>query len=181
MAVRTKNSTRTGNDVIVGYEAELWRMADALRGSMDAAEYKHVVLGLIFLKYISDAFEKPRTRLEAEKSKGADPEDPDDYRAQSIFWVPPEARWAHLKARACQSTASLLQRHPPLSPVSAQGKPVRHTRSDHSETGFPCRMATHINLYGRYEFRKQPEPVNVEEIVRELAEIRIGTEAPLAA
>ena len=81
MAVRTKNSTRTGNDVIVGYEAELWRMADALRGSMDAAEYKHVVLGLIFLKYISDAFEKPRTRLEAEKSKGADPENPTAPRA----------------------------------------------------------------------------------------------------
>jgi hypothetical protein len=108
MVVLTRNSTRAGNDVTVGYEAELWRMADALRGSMDAAEYKHVVLGLIFLKYISDAFEEQHTRLEAEKSKGADPEDPDEYRALSIFWVPPEARWAHLKAQARQPTIGQL-------------------------------------------------------------------------
>jgi len=57
----------------VGYEAELWEMADALRGSMDAAEYKHVVLGLIFLKYISDAFEKQHAKLVAEQASGADP------------------------------------------------------------------------------------------------------------
>ncbi|GIW31655.1 MAG: hypothetical protein KatS3mg071_1829 [Meiothermus sp.] len=73
----------------VGYEAELWKMADTLRGSMDAAEYKHVVLGLIFLKYISDAFEELHRKLEAERAQGADPEDPDEYRAQNIFWVPP--------------------------------------------------------------------------------------------
>jgi len=83
-------------------------MADALRGSMDAAEYKHVVLGLIFLKYISDAFEEQHAKLEAEKAKGADPEDPDEYRAQNIFWVPPEARWAHLKAQAKQPTIGKL-------------------------------------------------------------------------
>ncbi|MFZ1415063.1 MAG: class I SAM-dependent DNA methyltransferase [Defluviicoccus sp.] len=92
----------------VGYEADLWRMADALRGSMDAAEYKHVVLGLIFLKYISDTFEEMHARLEAEKAQGADPEDPDEYRAQNIFWVPPEARWPHLKAQARQSTIGQL-------------------------------------------------------------------------
>ena len=85
-----------------GYEAELWRMADALRGSMDAAEYKHVVLGLIFLKYISDAFEERHVQLEREQAEGADPEDPDEYRAESIFWVPREARWGHLKAQARQ-------------------------------------------------------------------------------
>jgi type I restriction enzyme M protein len=92
----------------VGYEAQLWQMADALRGSMDAAEYKHVVLGLIFLKYISDAFEEQHAKLVAEKAQGADPEDPDEYRAQSIFWVPPEARWAHLKAQARQPTIGQL-------------------------------------------------------------------------
>jgi len=92
----------------VGYEAQLWQMADALRGSMDAAEYKHVVLGLIFLKYISDAFEERHEKLVAEQAKGADPEDPDEYRAQSIFWVPPEARWAHLKAQAKQATVGRL-------------------------------------------------------------------------
>jgi type I restriction enzyme M protein len=75
---------------------------------MDAAEYKHVVLGLIFLKYISDAFEERHALLESERSTGADPEDPDEYRAKSIFWVPPEARWAHLKAQARQPTIGQL-------------------------------------------------------------------------
>ena len=91
-----------------GYEAELWAMADALRGSMDAAEYKHVVLGLIFLKYISDAFEEMHGSLEGELAQGADPEDPDEYRAENIFWVPPEARWSHLKAQARQPTVGQL-------------------------------------------------------------------------
>ena len=99
---KAKNRGTGGGDL--GYEAQLWQMADALRGSMDAAEYKHVVLGLIFLKYISDAFEERHATLVAEKAQGADPEDPDEYRSQNIFWVPPEARWAHLKAQARQPT-----------------------------------------------------------------------------
>ena len=94
----------TDNGVTTGYEAQLWQMADALRGSMDAAEYKHVVLGLIFLKYISDAFEEAYARLEAERDQGADPEHPDEYRAQSIFWVPPDARWTTLQSQAHQPT-----------------------------------------------------------------------------
>ena len=105
---KKNSSAATDSGANVGYEAQLWAMADALRGSMDAAEYKHVVLGLIFLKYISDAFEEQHARLQAEKAKGADPEDPDEYRAQSIFWVPPEARWPHLKAQAKQSTIGRL-------------------------------------------------------------------------
>src|ERR1019366_4710637 len=100
--------TQNDSAANVGYEAQLWQMADALRGSMDAAEYKHVVLGLLFLKYISDAFEEQHAKLQAEKKKGADPEDPDEYRALSIFWVPPEARWPHLKAQAKQSTIGQL-------------------------------------------------------------------------
>jgi type I restriction enzyme M protein len=109
MAKNTK-ITRAKNDTAanVGYEAELWQMADALRGNMDAAEYKHVVLGLIFLKYISDAFEEQQAKLEAEKAHGADPEDPDEYRAHNIFWVPPEARWSHLKGQAKQPTIGQL-------------------------------------------------------------------------
>jgi type I restriction enzyme M protein len=102
MAKATKMNHATAANV--GYEADLWRMADALRGSMDAAEYKHVVLGLIFLKYISDAFEAQHAELETETAQGADSEDPDEYRALNIFWVPPEARWSYLKARAKQST-----------------------------------------------------------------------------
>jgi type I restriction enzyme M protein len=99
-----KSKSKKNEGATVGYEAQLWQMADALRGSMDAAEYKHVVLGLIFLKYISDAFEEQHAKLVAEKKGGADPEDPDEYKAMNIFWVPPEARWAHLKARAKQPT-----------------------------------------------------------------------------
>ena len=75
---------------------------------MDAAEYKHVVLGIIFLKYISDAFEERHTLLESEREQGADPEDQDEYRAENIFWVPSEARWTHLKAQAKQPTIGQL-------------------------------------------------------------------------
>jgi type I restriction enzyme M protein len=77
-----------GTSTALGFEAKLWATADALRNSMDAAEYKHVVLGLIFLKYISDAFEAKHAELEAQRADGADPEDPDEYRAASIFSVP---------------------------------------------------------------------------------------------
>jgi type I restriction enzyme M protein len=105
---KRKNAAEKANGATVGYEAQLWQMADALRGSMDAAEYKHVVLGLIFLKYISDAFEEQHAQLEAERPQGADPEDPDEYRALNIFWVPPEARWSHLKAQAKQATIGQL-------------------------------------------------------------------------
>jgi len=99
---RTSNNRNNGNGANIGYEAELWKMADALRGSMDAAEYKHVVLGLIFLKYISDAFEELHAQLEAERDQGADPEDPDEYKAKNVFWVPKEARWDFLKNQARQ-------------------------------------------------------------------------------
>ena len=92
----------------LGFEAKLWAAADALRNNMDAAEYKHVVLGLIFLKYISDAFEARHAELAAQKAEGADPEDRDEYRAASIFWVPKEARWQHLKANAPQPTIGTL-------------------------------------------------------------------------
>ncbi len=84
-----------------GHEAELWAMADALRGSMDAAEYKHVALGLIFLKYISDAFEERHAAVLAEWGAEA-AEDRDEYTAENIFWVPPEARWSSLKGQARQ-------------------------------------------------------------------------------
>ena len=96
-----------GDGATTGYEAQLWRMADTLRGSMDAAEYKHVVLGLVFLKYISDAFEERHAAVLAEWGTEA-AEDRDEYIAENIFWVPPEARWAHLKAQARQPTIGQL-------------------------------------------------------------------------
>lgn len=96
------NSNTEATAANVGFENQLWKAADALRGSLDAAEYKHVVLGLIFLKYVSDAFEELYQRLQAEQDQGADPEDPDEYRAEGIFWVPREARWKHLQDNARQ-------------------------------------------------------------------------------
>ena len=105
----SKSSTsRNENNGSLGFEAQLWAAADALRNNMDAAEYKHVVLGLIFLKYISDAFEAKHAELETQRGEGADPEDPDEYRATNIFWVPREARWAQLKASAPQPTIGRL-------------------------------------------------------------------------
>lgn len=82
-------------------EKTLWLAADKLRNNMDAAEYKHVVLGLIFLKYISDAFEELYEELNTSKDKtGADPEDKDEYTAERVFYVPPQARWKWLQGRA---------------------------------------------------------------------------------
>ncbi len=85
-------------------EKTLWKTADKLRKNMSAAEYKHVVLGLIFLKYISDAFEETHAKLAEGQGEyeGADPEDPDEYRAENIFFVPPTARWSYLQSRAKQ-------------------------------------------------------------------------------
>ena len=90
------------------FESHLWGAADALRSNMDAAEYKHVVLGLIFLKYISDAFEEQHAQLTAAIADGADPEDRDEYTATGIFWVPPQARWSYLKDRARQPDIGVL-------------------------------------------------------------------------
>ncbi|MGN6382946.1 MAG: type I restriction-modification system subunit M [Dyella sp.] len=85
-----------GSDL--GFEAELFKAADKLRGNMEPSDYKHVALGLIFLKYISDAFEARHAELLAEDPRAA--EDRDEYQADNIFWVPKEARWSHLKANA---------------------------------------------------------------------------------
>ena len=93
---------KQNNGANLGFEEKLWKAADKMRNNMDAAEYKHVALGLIFLKYISDAFSERYEKLKSEKSKGADPEDPDEYRQDNIFWVPKEARWEFLQNSAKQ-------------------------------------------------------------------------------
>lgn len=85
-------------------EKKLWKAADKLRKNMDAAEYKHVALGLIFLKYISDAFEEQYQKLVAQKNEGADPEDKNEYIAEKVFFVPATARWSYIQGRATQPT-----------------------------------------------------------------------------
>ncbi len=89
----------------LSYADTLWKAADALRGQVDAAEYKHVVLGLLFLKYISDSFQSRRDELQAELTKdGIKPaqiesllESRDEYTAERVFWLPPESRWPNLE------------------------------------------------------------------------------------
>jgi type I restriction enzyme M protein len=105
MAAKKKSADTAAN---LGFENKLFQLADKLRNNMDAAEYKHVVLGLIFLKYISDSFKEMHLRLLAEADQGADPEDADEYRAENVFWVPKDARWTFLQDKAKQPTIGKL-------------------------------------------------------------------------
>ena len=91
-------------EVEENFDKKLWAAADKLRKNMDAAEYKHVVLGLIFLKYISDAFEELYEKLVAQKKDGADPEDKNEYTAEKVFYVPPSARWKWIQGKAALPT-----------------------------------------------------------------------------
>ena len=101
MPPKPKSTDANGsNGANLGFEQKLWATADKMRGHMDAAEYKHVALGLIFLKYISDAFEERRQVLL--KDKYADPEERDEYTAENVFWVPKQARWDFLQKNAKQ-------------------------------------------------------------------------------
>lgn len=100
MAKRTTTGAR------LGFEETLWQAADKLRGNVDPSEYKHVVLGLIFLKYISDAFQERYDALQSEPY--ANPEDRDEYLASHVFWVPPQARWTHLQENAKQPSIGKL-------------------------------------------------------------------------
>ncbi len=114
MAQTTLNGEKvTNNGATLGFESKLWEAADKLRSNMDAAEYKHVVLGLIFLKYISDSFEEHFTSLQTAvgdpqnewyvaepEQRYAVLEDPDEYLAENVFWVPKAARWSFLQGQA---------------------------------------------------------------------------------
>lgn len=94
----TRHGSKNGNGANLGFEAQLFETANGLRGNVDAAEYKHIVLGLVFLKYISDMFEEHRAKLGA--TKGADPDDRDEYKAENVFWVPETARWPKIQSAA---------------------------------------------------------------------------------
>jgi len=103
--VKKKNAS---NGAVLGFEEKLWKAADKLRNNMDAAEYKHVVLGLVFLKYISDAFKEVHEELENDPEGYADPESADEYVAKHVFWVPVEARWDSLQKNAKQPNIGVL-------------------------------------------------------------------------
>lgn len=105
MATKTKKTTQKES-----LEQQLWKSADKLRKNMDAAEYKHIVLGLIFLKYISDSFDALYQKLKEGEGEyeGADPEDRDEYLAESVFFVPEKARWSFLQANGKQPNIGTL-------------------------------------------------------------------------
>jgi type I restriction-modification system DNA methylase subunit len=105
-----KKTAKADTGANIGLEGKLWQTADALRNNMDAAEYKHVVLGLIFLKYISDAFEARHTNLASQRQDGADPEDPDEYRA---------------RAPITRGAATRMQERTRMSPVSVRLRPLK--------------------------------------------------------
>src|SRR5437879_10353504 len=115
--IKSTAASKQNNGANLGFEEKLWQAADKMRGHMDPGEYKHVALGLIFLKYISDAFEEFRAKLTQDledpksdlyvkkpEDRLATLEDRDEYVAANIFWVPKEARWQHLLANAKQPT-----------------------------------------------------------------------------
>jgi type I restriction enzyme M protein len=91
---KSPDAKRNGNGANLGFEAQMFLAADKLRKNLEPSDYKHVALGLIFLKHISNAFEAKRAALLAE--------DPDEYLAENVFWVPKEARWSRLQANARQ-------------------------------------------------------------------------------
>ncbi|MGL6196922.1 MAG: N-6 DNA methylase, partial [Thermoguttaceae bacterium] len=145
MAKNNKNTDK------LGFEAELWQAADALRSNMDAAEYKHVVLGLIFLKYISDAFEEQYAILA--DVKDSDPEDSDEYLQNNVFWVPHDARWAKLKAAAKQphigktvddAMLAIERENPSLKGVLP--KDYAHQRLDKARLGQLIDLVSNIGL-----------------------------------
>jgi hypothetical protein len=103
---KKKPAAKNGNGANLGFEAQLFLAADKFRGNLEPSDYKHVALGLIFLKYISDAFEAKRAALHAEDPATA--EDPDEHLAENVFWVPKDARWSHLQAKAKQPTIGKL-------------------------------------------------------------------------
>ncbi|WP_456743909.1 type I restriction-modification system subunit M N-terminal domain-containing protein [Bradyrhizobium sp. USDA 4354] len=99
-ANKFSDAGRNGNAANLGFETQLFLAADKLRKNLEPSDYKHVALGLIFLKHISSAFEAKHAALLSEDAAAA--EDPDEYLAENVFWVPKEARWSHLQDNARQ-------------------------------------------------------------------------------
>jgi type I restriction enzyme M protein len=107
--MKKKVEKRMPGEELSELEDKLWKAADKLRKNVDHSEYKHIVLGLVFLKFISDAFEDLHAKLVEGKGeyKGADPEDPNEYRAEKVFFVPAIARWSEISANAKKTSITL--------------------------------------------------------------------------
>ncbi|MFO0647864.1 MAG: class I SAM-dependent DNA methyltransferase [Polyangiales bacterium] len=158
------------------FEQTLWSLADKLRNNLDAAEYKHVVLGLIFLKYISESFEARHAQLTRETddpksdNHGADPEDPDEYRSVNVFWVPPDGRWSaihklarqgNLGRRIDEAMLAIERENEPLKGVLPKEYARRHIDAESlaglvdlvDKIGFGDERARSLDVLGRvYEY-----------------------------
>jgi type I restriction enzyme M protein len=146
----------------LGYADTLWKAADALRGQVDAAEYKHVVLGLLFLKYISDSFESRRDELRAELKKDGLKdkqlerllESKDEYTAERVFWVPPDARWTHLQNQAARPEIATLIDDAILAVERDNPNLKNKLPRDYARRGIaPEKMTGLINLIANIEFK----------------------------
>src|SRR5215212_7830167 len=153
----------TDADSDLSYADTLWRSADALRGQVDAAEYKHVVLGLLFLKYISDSFESRREQLKAELEKDGIRgeqlerllESRDEYTAERIFWVPPEARWPNLQNQATRPDIATLIDDAILAVERDNPNLKSKLPRDYARRGIePVKLKGLIDLIACIEFKK---------------------------
>jgi type I restriction enzyme M protein len=152
-----KKPSAKGKTATLGFEQQLWQTADKMRGHMDPSEYKHVALGLIFLKFISDAFEEQYQILKAQEAEGADPEDRDEYLAENKFWVPKESRWQPILEKAHSPEIGKLLDDAMLSiereNVSLKGVlPRDYNRSTLDKQ----RLGELINLIGNLGFKEDP-------------------------
>lgn len=161
--------------MITEIEKTLWQSADALRSNMDAAAYKHVALGLIFLKYISDAFKNKFELLstEAERANGADPEDPDEYRAENIFFVPEKARWDYLVGRSKMPTIGkdvdeAMQEIEAQNPSLKGVLPKEYSRADLDK----AKLGQLLDLFNNINFNHQE--ANEQDLLGQVYEYFMG-------
>lgn len=170
---RPTSKAASGQNAHLGFEDKLWAAADKMRGHMDASEYKHVALGLIFLKYISDSFQARYNQLKTEQY--ANPEDRDEYAAQNIFWVPVQARWQNIRNSARQSTigqtiddamAAIERENPLLKGVL----PHSYARPDLDKT----RLGELIDIISNIELIAKDEKKTSKDILGRVYEYFLG-------
>jgi len=170
----TKSKLKTATSL--GFEAKLWAMADKLRSNMDAAEYKNVVLGLIFLKFISDKFNAKYEDLKArQKADYTDPEERDEYVAENVFWVPKGARWSEVQDQATraeigQIVDDALRAIEAENPMLEGVLPKDYARSDLDKR----LLGEVINLVGKIELVAKEEGDKDNDILGRVYEYFIG-------
>jgi len=147
-------------------EKQLWKAADKLRKNIDAAEYKHVVMGLVFLKYISDSFEELYNQLQAGEGDyaGADPEDRDEYKTENVFFVPPTARWFMKRGRTTKDILFIDARN--------MGALINRRTKEFSHEDADCIAQTYHNWKVTQSGTKVPPPNGTDTLVSAYEDIK---------